>query len=111
MFETLGKRLRSYAEKDGRGYPDWAVRYVPLVRRLGTRLPNATRILEIGANENGLSRFAGVPVIALDVALDHLKAARATQNVTPVVGSITALPFREDCFEICACLSQRPSTI
>ena len=104
MFETLGQRLRAYAEKDGRGYPDWAIRYVPLVRRLGTRLPNAKRILEIGANENGLQRFTGVPVIAVDIELDHLKAARATQDVTPVVGSVTALPFRNDSFDICACV-------
>lgn len=110
MFETLGKRLRAYAEVPGRGYPDWAVRYVPIVRRLGSRLPDAThtpdakRILEIGANENGLQRFTGVPVIAVDIALDHLKAARATQDVTPVVGSITALPFCDNYFEICACV-------
>lgn len=104
MFETLGVRLRSYAEKDGRGYPDWAIRYVPIVRRLGNRLPEAKRILEVGANENGLSRFAGVPVIALDVALDHLIAARNCQNVAPVVGSVCALPFRDDCFDVCACV-------
>ena len=38
MLESIGQRLRAYAEKDGRGYPDWAIRYVPIVKRLDDRI-------------------------------------------------------------------------
>ena len=102
MVGWLGKNLRAYAEKDGRGYPDWAMRYVPIVRRLKPRIESSSRILEIGANENGLSRFLGRRVIALDLHLSHLEASRAAQDVLPVVGSIEHLPFRDDVFDVCA---------
>ncbi len=98
MFE----RLREYAEKDGRGYPDWAVRYVPVVKRLHQRGPISGRILEIGANEAGLARFLGRRVIVIDVSPDHLRAARKAQDVAPVVADASALPFRDGVFEVCA---------
>jgi Methyltransferase domain len=93
--------LRAWAEKDGRGYPDWAMRYVPIVKRLGRDALTRGAVLEIGANENGLSRFAGVPVIAVDIEHEHLKACRDTQQISPVVADITALPFRDDTFSVC----------
>lgn len=104
MFEALGRCLRAYAEKDGRGYPDWAVRYVPVIRRLGSRTAAAGRILEIGANENGFARFSGAPVTAVDIALEHLRAARGVQPVTPVLADMTALPFADDTFGLCVCM-------
>lgn len=93
--------LRAWAEKDGRGYPDWAMRYLPILRRLGRETLTRGRILEIGANENGLSRFASVPVIAVDIARAHLTACRDTQRITPVVADIAALPFRDGTFALC----------
>lgn len=93
--------LRRWAEKDGRGYPDWAMRYLPIVKRLGRDTLENGRILEIGANENGLSRFAGVPVIAVDIEREHLQACRDTQRITPVVADIAALPFPNDAFSVC----------
>jgi hypothetical protein len=104
MFSALNQRLRAWAEKDGRGYPDWAMRYLPVVRRLRHRDLQRERILEIGANENGFSRFAGVPVIAIDINPEHLKASRAVQHVIPVVADITALPFKDSTFDVSVCM-------
>ncbi len=100
----IGDRLRAYAEKDGRGYPDWAVRYVPMVKRLRSKLRNDTRVLEIGANENGLSRFAKVRAISVDIVPAHLTAARTAQNVLPVVADVAELPFRDASFAVCVCM-------
>lgn len=104
MFEALSRSLRAFAEKDGRGYPDWAVRYVPIVKGLKRRRLDPERILEIGANENGLGRFAGLRPVALDVAVEHLEAARAGYGAVPVVGDAAALPFRDGAFDLCACI-------
>jgi len=101
---NAGQRLRAYAEKDGRGYPDWAVRYVPVVNRLRPRLQEGSRVLEIGANENGLSRFAKVRTIGVDINPLHLAAARAAQDVLPVVADLAALPFADGAFDVCACM-------
>lgn len=100
----LGERLRAYAEKDGRGYPDWAVRYVPVVRWLRPYLRTTKPVLEIGANENGLARFAHRRAVVVDIARDHLVAARATQNVLPVLADCTALPFAQDAFAATVCM-------
>lgn len=104
MFEGLGKRLRAYAEKDGRGYPDWAVRYMPLVRWLERRPLARERILEIGANENGFARFARVKTIAADREPGHVRAARETQPIMPVAASIDALPFASGAMDVCVCV-------
>lgn len=101
MGSGLNAKLRAWAEKDGRGYPDWAMRYVPIVKRLGREKLESGRVLEIGANENGLSRFAGVSVIAVDIEREHLEACRDTQRITPVQADIAALPFRDDAFLVC----------
>ena len=92
--------LRRWAEKDGRGYPDWAMRYLPIVKRLGREKLRRGRVLEIGANENGLSRFSGVPVIAVDIEREHLEACRDTQRISPVIADIAALPFRNAAFTV-----------
>ena len=104
MFSAFSQRLRRYAEKDGRGYPDWAMRYLPVLRRFRDRPWKSQRLLEIGANENGLARFTGAPVIAIDIAPDHLKAARNAQQVLPVVADIAALPFPEGVFDTVVCM-------
>lgn len=100
----LFSALRAWAEKDGRGYPDWAVRYLPVLRRYPGRDWSSLRILEIGANENGFARFSGARVVAVDLAVPHLKAARACQEVTPVSGDIGALPFGDGEFDMVVCL-------
>jgi hypothetical protein len=104
MIPDLARRLRRYAEKDGRGYPDWAMRYLPILRRFPGRPWRSQRLLEVGANENGLARFTGASVVAIDIAHDHLKAARASQSVLPVVADIGALPFRDDAFDAVVCM-------
>ena len=61
-------------------------------------------IVEIGANENGYARFAKRRVIAVDIDLEHLQAARATQDVLPVQADLTQLPFAEDSVGLCVCI-------
>jgi len=104
MISELNQRLRRYAEKDGRGYPDWALRYLPVLRRFRGRPWGTQRLLEVGANENGLARFTGAPTVAIDIAPEHLKAARATQPVLPVVADMGALPFADGTFDAVVCL-------
>lgn len=96
--------LRAYAEKDGRGYPDWAVRYCPIVRRLKHRTRNGSPILEIGANENGFARFAKTKTILVDRALEHVRAARAAQPVLPLVADAQNLPFADGTVDVCVCV-------
>lgn len=100
----LGARLRAYAEKDGRGYPDWAIRYLPVLRRWRPCDWAALRILEIGANENGFARFSGARVIAVDIERAQLDAARNAQNVAPTMGDIGALPFADGTFDLVVCM-------
>jgi len=104
MCQRLGERLRAYAEKDGRGYPDWAMRYLPVLRRFGRQDWQAQRILEIGANENGFARFTGAQCIAIDIEREQLVAARDAQNVIPVVADIGALPFPDGLFDTVICM-------
>jgi SAM-dependent methyltransferase len=103
MRSALKKWLRARAEKDGRGYPDWALRYLPVVRRLGRKLDGA-RVLEVGANRNGLARFAPVPVVAVNLAQDQLREAREEARVLPVRADMTALPFKPGTFDIVVCM-------
>jgi SAM-dependent methyltransferase len=100
----MGSWLRACAERDGRGYPDWAMRYLPIMRRFRGRPWSAQRLLEVGANENGLARFTGARVVAIDIAVAHLKAAREAQPVLPVVADIGALPFRNEAFDTVVCM-------
>lgn len=101
---SFSGRLRAWAEKDGRGYPDWAVRYLPVARRLGWGGRPLGRVLEIGANENGFARFTGARVIAADIERAQLTAARAAQSIAPVQADIGALPFADGAFDTVICL-------
>ncbi len=104
MRSRVISALRNYAERDGRGYPDWATRYVPVIRRLAGREERARGILEIGANENGFARFSGRPVVAVDLSAESLRHARAVQPVIAVVADASALPFSDGIFELCVSL-------
>ncbi len=104
VFESLGKRLRDYANKDGRGYPDWAMRYAPVARKLQYMDAVNGLILEVGANENGIARFVDAAVVAVDVSADHLRAARAAQGVFVVLADAAALPFADGTFAAGVCM-------
>ncbi len=99
MAKGLMARLRAFAEKDGRGYPDWAVRYRPVVRVLRRRGLLGPARLEVGANANGLARFAPGPVVCADLSVAHLREVRALPDTRPVAADITALPFRDSTFD------------
>lgn len=104
MFERTAQRLRAYAEKDGRGYPDWAMRYVPVVRHLErTDALTDARIVEIGTNENGFSRFSGRRVVAVDHAFEHVRATVDSQDAVGVVADAAALPFADGAFDVAVC--------
>ena len=98
------EQLRAWAERDGRGYPDWLMRYGPVVRRLGPMARNGACVVEIGANEAGLARFANARTVVMDRAHDHLVAARDTQPVMPVQADIARLPFAAGSVEVLICL-------
>jgi SAM-dependent methyltransferase len=101
--QTWPARLRAYAEKDGRGYPDWAARYAPIVRRLGAHGKHG-RTLEIGANANGIARFTGQRVVAVDIATAHLREARAAQPILPAVADLRSLPLGPGAFQRIVCV-------
>lgn len=104
MFERLGQRLRAYAEKDGRGYPDWALRYVPIAKRLDRCNLQSRTILEVGANANGIARFLKTPdvcIVVTDIDANSLREARAATNVLAVMADAAALPFRDKAFAAC----------
>lgn len=97
--------LRRWAEKDGRGYPDWAIRYVPVVKTLRPWLAKPGFVIEIGANANGLGRFTRRPVIAVDLSMEHLRECRASQRVAAVVrADMMALPFADASAIACVCM-------
>lgn len=104
MLERIGSMLRAYAFADGRGYPDWAVRYLPICRQISALHLRPRTIIEIGANQNGFARFSGLRTIVTDIAIEHVREARSTQNVMPVVANATALPFKNACAELCVCV-------
>ena len=107
MFERLGQRLRAYAEKDGRGYPDWALRYVPIANRLARCGLQSKTVLEVGANANGIARFLRAPnvrIVATDIDAASLREARAAANVLPVMADAAALPFRDEAFAASVCV-------
>ncbi|MBI2426126.1 MAG: class I SAM-dependent methyltransferase [Candidatus Hydrogenedentes bacterium] len=104
MREALSKTLRRHAEKDGRGYPDWATRYLPILRTLKGQALAEWRILEIGANANGFARFARAPVIAIDIERAQLDETRQNPHVRPVMADIAALPVRDRQFDLIVCM-------
>lgn len=100
MRNAIANWLRAYANGKGRGYPDWAHRYVPIARWLRRGGLAGKRVLEVGANENGLVRFVDVPIVATDLHVDHLRSSLGTENVRAVCANIEALPFADGLFDV-----------
>ncbi len=101
MFERLARALRTYAEKDGRGYPDWALRYKPIVRQLRRHPACGGTIVELGANRSGLAAFIDKPVVVVDISRNHLNEARHSGCVLPVQADMAALPFKPGAIDVC----------
>lgn len=104
MRRGLGEGLRAWAERDGRGYPDWALRYAPIARGLRARGALDGRVLEIGANANGLARFACTPTVSVDLDPAHLREARAVAGIRACAADIGALPFGDGTFGCVVCV-------
>jgi len=101
---TWSDRLRAGAERDGRGYPDWALRYAPIVRRWRHHDWAAGLTLELGANENGIIRFAAANVVAADYERAGLRAALEAGARFAVQCDAARLPFRESSFGAVVCM-------
>jgi SAM-dependent methyltransferase len=69
-------------------------------------LRDQPRVLEIGANANGIARFADVAVIAADLDPVNLIEARAARGsgLRPVAADIGALPFASHTFDAVVCV-------
>jgi hypothetical protein len=107
MLERLGEKLRRYAEKDGRGYPEWAVRYSRIARRIDEFGPGGAPIIEIGANASGIARFLRKPsqkVVSVDIDLTSLREAASTGEVLPVMADAARLPFSDGVAGACVCV-------
>lgn len=108
MFDTVRQVLRRYAEKKGRGYPDWAMRYVPIARRLSSfskhNRKTPPRVLEVGANACGLARFYSGPVIGVNCSMDEVSSLRALPDARFVVADAAHLPFLPETFDAVICV-------
>ncbi len=103
MGKSIGQRLRAYAEREGRGYPDWALRYMPIADRLAPYHHDGDTTIEIGANACGYQRFSNARVIAVDYEWDHLQAAREGGAAHAVRADIAHLPFADDAADVIVC--------
>ena len=61
MRSAIADTLRAFAEKDGRGYPDWASRYVPIARRLRPYHRRAAPVHGIDTEKREESRSGDLP--------------------------------------------------
>lgn len=100
MRKALGQKLLAFAEGKGRGYPDWAMRYVPVCRQLGPWLRPGVRVLEVGANENGLARFTQASPVAIDLDPEPLATLRQAGAVRAAAADVLRLPFANETFGV-----------
>ncbi len=86
-----------------RRYPDWvaevALRYLPVADLL-ERDPPGGRLLEVGGNNFGLTRYLAHPVVGADLSFGD----RRSPLITPVRARGQALPFKNRSFEVTVCM-------
>lgn len=87
-----------------------ALRYAPIMELVRAD-PSRGAILEIGAGSNGLARYVSDrPIVGVDLKFRD----RPHPRMSAVVGSATALPFRDRSFPFVVCsdmLEHIPSTV
>ncbi len=92
----LRKRLQGYIDTR---YPQWnldaALRYLPIAEHL--EQVGAEQVLDVGSGGAGLSLYWGRRTIALDRSLP---ATPQGSRIRPILGTATALPFKERSIEI-----------
>src|SRR6266481_1787727 len=96
-------RVRRYANHPDPWYPDWSLRYRPLLRDLALHGRPPRRILEIGSNLFGLSMFLREPIISIDLAFAGL-THDAVRRGRPIAGSVTSLPVRSATVDQVVCI-------
>jgi hypothetical protein len=96
LKEALRKRCQGYIDSR---YPNWnldaALRYLPIAEHLNRSGMN--QVLDVGSGGEGLSLYWGRKTIALDLSMT---AALGGSPILPVIGSATALPFRDQSIEV-----------
>ncbi len=96
VTDILRKRAQGYIDTR---YPNWnldaALRYLPIAEHLNRS--GAEQVLDVGSGGAGLSLYWGRRTIALDVSLP---LALQGSLIRPVLGTATALPFRDRSIEV-----------
>jgi len=74
---------------------DWAIRYAPIIRFIKSQRPSS--VLEVGSGPQGLAYYLrDVHIVGTDLRFGDLPL----KNIRPVIASSTALPFRENAFDM-----------
>lgn len=96
VTDILRKHARGYIDTR---YPNWnldaALRYLPVAEHLNRS--GAEQVLDVGSGGTGLALYWGRRTIALDVSLPQALQGSLTR---PVLGTATALPFRDQSIEV-----------
>lgn len=94
---ALKPRLKAYLDHR---YQDWdlsiALRYLPIVDDLKKRLTSQDQVLEVGSEITGITPYLKRKITGVDQGFDY---SRKNRYLTPVVGSATKLPFRDQSFD------------
>lgn len=81
-------------------HPKIALRYLPIVKAIHTRLKHPYSVLDVGSNGLGIAPYLKEKVIGLDLSFDQPIA----ENLTAVCGSAEHIPFSDRSFEAVVCM-------
>lgn len=91
LLHTVEKLLGFY-----RWHPTIALRYLPIVNFIRQLRFENEEILEVGSGGLGIAPYINTRVVGLDVSF----YPPICQNLVPVKGSATRIPFTDDSFEV-----------
>jgi SAM-dependent methyltransferase len=99
---SISGMLLRFTDRPHPWYPDWALRYQPIARQIAAQ-PEATPVLEIGANAFGLRLFLARGVIATDLFFEASEEA-VDSRVKPLIASAVSLPVRSMSIDALVCV-------
>lgn len=102
LARSINGMLLGFTDRPHPWYPDWALRYQPIARQIARR-PEATPVLEVGANIFGLRLFLGRDVIATDL-LFSAGERPVGPGVKPLIASAACLPVRSNSIDALVCM-------